>query len=90
VHVLTVYHGGIKTNIARSARIAAAADQDAYRRGIAAFERNVLTRSPEQAARAIARGIERRSDIVLVGAYARRIDVLARLFGPRAARLIPR
>ncbi|MGD0473833.1 MAG: SDR family NAD(P)-dependent oxidoreductase [Candidatus Velthaea sp.] len=90
VHVLTVYPGGIKTNIARSARIAAAADQDAYRRGIAAFERNVLTRSPEQAARAIARGIERRSDIVLVGAYARRIDVLARLFGPRAARLIPR
>jgi len=89
VHVLTVHPGGIKTNIARSTRIAAA-DQERYRRGIAAFERNVLTQAPQTAARLIVRAILRNSDRVLVGREARLFDVLARLLGPRAARLVAR
>jgi acetyl esterase/lipase/short-subunit dehydrogenase len=88
VHVLTVYPGGIKTNIARSGRIAAAADQAAYRREIAAFEQRMLTQTSEKAARLIVRGIVQQRDRVLIGAEALRIDVLARLLGPAAARLI--
>lgn len=87
VHVLTVYPGGIKTNIARSARIAAAADQELYRRRIATFERDRLAQAPERAAQSIVRGILRGSDRVLIGADARRLELLARLLGPRAARV---
>jgi acetyl esterase/lipase/short-subunit dehydrogenase len=88
VHVLAVYPGGIKTNIARSGRIAAAADQESYRRGIAAFEQRMLTQTPDKAARLIVRGIVQKSERVLIGADARQIDLLARLLGPAAARLI--
>jgi acetyl esterase/lipase/short-subunit dehydrogenase len=90
VHVVTVHPGGIKTNIARSARIAAAADRDLQRRRAATFEQRMLTLSPQTAARVIVRGILRRSDRVLIGSDAVRIDAVARIFGPRAARLVAR
>jgi acetyl esterase/lipase/short-subunit dehydrogenase len=88
VHVLTVHPGGIKTNIARSARIAAAADQESQRRRAASFEKHMLTQSPEKAARAIVRGIVAKKDRVLIGTDALRIEALARVLGPGGARVI--
>jgi acetyl esterase/lipase/short-subunit dehydrogenase len=88
VHVVTVHPGGIKTNIARSSRIAAGADQEYQRRRTAAFDRRMLTQSPEKAARYIMRGILRKSDRVLIGADAMRVDALSRILGPGAARVI--
>jgi short-subunit dehydrogenase len=90
VHVVTVHPGGIKTNIARSARIAAAADQTFQRAWAEEFERRMLTQPPEKAARLIVRGILRKSDRMLVGADAHEVDALARIFGPRAARVFRR
>ncbi len=88
VHVLTVHPGGVKTNIARGSRIAAAADADEMRRRIEAFDRTNLTQPPERAAQLIVRGIERKSDRVLIGVDALRIDALARILGPHAAQFI--
>jgi len=88
VHVVTVHPGGIKTNIARSSRIAAAADGELHRRRAAEFERRMLTQPPEKAAKLIVRGILRKSDRVLIGRDAVRIDVISRILGPGAARLI--
>ncbi len=90
VHVLTVHPGGIKTSIARTARIAAGADQELARRRMAAFDARMLTQSPEKAARLIVRGILRGKERVLIGSDAVRIDVLARLLGPGAARVFGR
>jgi len=90
VHVVTVFPGGIKTNIARSARIATAADHERERQRAAMFEQRMLTQSPQKAAELIVRGILRRNDRVLVGGDAKRIDAIARIFGPRAARLLTR
>ena len=85
---MTVHPGGIKTNIARSARLAAAGDQDVLRRQAASFEKHALTQSPQSAAQAIVRGILRKRDRVLIGGDALRIDAISRLLGPGGARLI--
>jgi hypothetical protein len=42
----------------------------------------------EEAAAIILKGIERKDDRVLVGADAVRIDLMTRLLGPRAARIL--
>jgi acetyl esterase/lipase/short-subunit dehydrogenase len=88
VHVMTVYPGGVKTNIARTSRIATAAEQAEHHRRIAEFERVTLHLPPEKAAEVIVRGIERKSDCVLIGRDALRIDALTRILGFRAARFI--
>jgi short-subunit dehydrogenase len=88
VHVVTVHPGGIKTNIARTSRIAAAADADYARRRSAVFEEKMLTRPPEMAAKAIVRGIVERRDRVLIGSDAVQIDILTRALGPAAPRIL--
>ena len=88
VHVVTVHPGGINTNIARSARIAAAADQELLRRRGEEFQKRNLTQTPEKAAKLILRGIVRQSDRVLIGMDARRIDVISRILGSGGARLV--
>jgi short-subunit dehydrogenase len=88
VHVLTVHPGGVRTNIANSTRIAAAADQEMHRRRAAWFTEKMLTQPPEKAARLIVRGILRRQDRVLIGRDARRIDIISRVFGPLGTRLM--
>lgn len=75
----TVHPGGVKTNIARDARIdpvhaAQMGDGDAA----ANFDRIART-SPEAAARAIVRGVERDRSRVLVGVDAKLIDLITRL-----------
>jgi acetyl esterase/lipase/short-subunit dehydrogenase len=88
VHVVTVHPGGIKTNIARTARVAAAADPEYARLRATAFEERMLKQSPESAAAAIVRGILEGRDRVLIGGDAVQIDVLTRSLGPAAPRLL--
>ncbi len=88
VHVMTVHPAGIKTQIARTSPIAAAADRAAAERRREDFERRLLTIPPETAAKAILDGIAKRRDRVLIGGDAYRIDLLTRLLGPRGSRLL--
>lgn len=80
VSCTTVHPGGIKTNIARNARmhesvVALAGSADAARDG---FDRVAMT-SPEKAARQILAAVQQDRRRVLVGPDAKVIDLLARL-----------
>ena len=90
VHVLTVHPGGIKTAIARNARVARAADPVTAATLTKTFEERLLTTPPETMAAAIVAGIKRGRERVLAGRDANRIDVLIRLFPTRAARWFTR
>lgn len=80
VRAVTVHPGGIKTNIARNARVR----QDPFGLGrppedvTAAFE-SVLRTSPEKAAAVIHHGVERGKARILIGADAYMADLLARI-----------
>ena len=80
VSAVTVHPGGIRTNIARSARIRS----DPQGRGrtqeqmAAEFEAITMT-SPEKAAEIICRGVERGKARILVGPDAYAFDALARV-----------
>lgn len=80
VSVTTVHPGGIKTNIARNARMDpsvsdVAGDAEQARAG---FERAFIT-SPEKAARQILAAVRRDRRRVLVGPDAKVVDLVARL-----------
>jgi short-subunit dehydrogenase len=80
VSATTVHPGGVRTNIARSGRIdpnglvASRAGGDPG----AAFDR-IARSSPERAAAAIVRGVERNRRRVVIGADAKVIDLVSRL-----------
>ncbi len=76
--VSVVHPGGIKTRIAHHARRAARFDENQAQQLADKFFNEVRT-SPEQAARHIVRGIERRAPRILVGPDARVLDWLSRL-----------
>ena len=81
VSCTTVHPGGIKTNIARSARLDRSADALLKGDGEAAragFEK-VLRTSPEEAARVILDGVRKDARRVLIGPDARITDALQRL-----------
>ncbi len=77
VGVTVVHPGGVKTNIALGARVAAAADQEAARQGMQRFAENVKT-TPEVAAAAILEAVRRRRGRVLIGSDARMIEAVQR------------
>jgi NAD(P)-dependent dehydrogenase (short-subunit alcohol dehydrogenase family) len=87
VHVVTVHPAGVATAIARTSRVAAAADHAAAEKSSRTFDK-LLSMPAEEAAAIILKGIERKDDRVLVGADAVRIDLMTRLLGPRAARIL--
>jgi NAD(P)-dependent dehydrogenase (short-subunit alcohol dehydrogenase family) len=89
VHVVTVHPAGVATAIARTSRIAAAADRELAEKSSRSFDK-LLSMPPEEAAAIILKGIERKDDRVLVGSDAVRIDLMTRLLGPRAARILNR
>lgn len=89
VGVTIVHPGGIRTNIARAARVVAAMDKNVAAAGVRAFETSLKT-TPEAAAAAIIAGIERGSARVLIGPDAYAIDALARLLPVRAWSVIQR
>jgi NADP-dependent 3-hydroxy acid dehydrogenase YdfG len=77
VKVSCVHPGGIKTNIARDAR----GVEPAHREKAAADFERIARTAPEQAAKTIARGIERNKARILIGADAHVIDAIPRLLG---------
>lgn len=86
VKVSCVFPGGIKTSIARTARMAAPIDRQAV---IESFEHSIARTEPEKAAQVILRGAKQGRPRILVGADARIIDVLTRISGSGYQRLIP-
>jgi butyryl-CoA dehydrogenase len=80
VSCTTVHPGGIKTNIARNARVDPALQETAGTREEQArrFDRMALT-TPDKAARQILTAVERNRRRVLVGPDAKVIDLVSRL-----------
>jgi NAD(P)-dependent dehydrogenase (short-subunit alcohol dehydrogenase family) len=87
VRVSTVHPGGVRTGIARSARIGANANPSKGERERRRFERLAIT-SPEQAAERIMRGMLRGEPRILVGRDASQIDLIQRLLPARYWRLL--
>ncbi len=87
IHVCCVHPGGIKTNIARAARGGDPATS-AEERG-REFEKVAKT-TPQSAAAQIIRAIEKRKKRLLIGADARYLTLVSRLFPVNYLRLIPR
>jgi NAD(P)-dependent dehydrogenase (short-subunit alcohol dehydrogenase family) len=78
VGVSCVHPGGIRTPIARRARIGAKAQPAGKEEGVSFFERVAKT-SQEAAAARILKGVERREPRILIGMDARQIDIVQRL-----------
>ena len=78
VCVSCVHPGGIRTPIARRARLGASASAAKREKTIAVFEKLGRT-SPETAAARILRGVERSEPRILIGSDAYQIDILQRL-----------
>ncbi len=78
IGVTCVHPGGIRTRIARDARLGSGVDRAEYEAGRQRFER-LLTIAPATAAEVILRGVARRRGRVLVGWSAKLPDLLARI-----------
>lgn len=78
VGVSCVHPGGIRTPIAKNARIGAGVHSSIRDLNLARFDRHAIT-SPEEAANIIVRGVKRNEPRILVGPDAIRIDRLQRL-----------
>jgi NAD(P)-dependent dehydrogenase (short-subunit alcohol dehydrogenase family) len=77
VGVSCVHPGGIKTNIARNARVTNVDEADEF---VNALDRVAMT-SPESAARTILNGVKRDRARILIGADAYVVDALPRILG---------
>jgi len=78
VRVSCVHPGGIRTAIARRARIGAGVKRAGIEEKISKFE-HLFRTSPEEAAARILRGVERSKPRILIGSDAYKIDILQRL-----------
>lgn len=85
VRVCCVHPGGIKTAIARNARVADGEDQAALAEY---FDRKLAKTSPERAAEIIVAGMLAGKPRILVGPDAKALDLLVRLLGARYQRLV--
>ncbi|WP_148861166.1 SDR family NAD(P)-dependent oxidoreductase [Marinobacter fonticola] len=86
VAVSCVHPGGIRTNIARAARMGASENAEAQRKG---FDKLAIT-TPEKAAAVIIRGIEKNESRILVGPDAWGIEALNRVLGAAYQPLVER
>jgi short-subunit dehydrogenase len=89
ISVTTVHPGGIRTGIARAARVAAArgASRAGHQEASAEFDR-IARNTPEEAARQIVRGIRRNARRVLIGRDARLLDWVQRFLPAGYQRLL--
>lgn len=88
VSATCVHPGGIKTNIARSARVY---DEEAFGGGDVGDEFEAMARTtPEQCAEQILRGVQADAPRVLVGPDARLIDTIQRLVPTGYQRIVQR
>ena len=85
--IMSVHPGGIRTRIARNARIGAGVDPGVAPGLVAAFDKLAPT-SPAAAADRIVRGILRGETRVLIGADAKQLDWIQRNFPERYWRII--
>jgi short-subunit dehydrogenase len=90
ISVSVVHPGGVKTNIANSAKIGAGVQMSekeiAERRK--KMNQNLNRTTPEQAAEIIIKGIRRRSPRILIGADARLLSQIGRFFPRRYLSII--
>jgi short-subunit dehydrogenase len=86
VKVHCVHPGGVKTNIARSARAMDGADPEELARR---FDK-IAALSPEQAAGIILKGVRKGSPRILVGNDAKALDIMVRVLGPTYQQLVSR
>lgn len=85
LRAMVVHPGGIKTNIARSAR--GRGDSDTRSEDIKNFEKSFIT-TPEKAAATIMKGIARDKSRILIGPDARQIDFFTRLMPERFVKMV--
>jgi NAD(P)-dependent dehydrogenase (short-subunit alcohol dehydrogenase family) len=78
VRVSCVHPAGIRTAIARRARVGAGVKRTDIEEKVARFEKYFRT-TPEEAAARILRGVERSEPRILIGSDAYKIDILQRL-----------
>lgn len=78
VSVSCVHPGGIRTPIAKRARLGANSPANKHQEAVARFEQLTPT-SPDAAAARILRGVERREPRILIGRDAHQIDIVQRL-----------
>jgi short-subunit dehydrogenase len=89
ITVTTVYPSGVRTDIARSARVPAKFDQTRAAAMIAGFDKLAQT-TPEQAATRIVRGVKRGEQRILVGNGAKLMAAIAWLVPVRYWRIVDR
>ncbi|HQT38129.1 MAG TPA: SDR family NAD(P)-dependent oxidoreductase [Acidocella sp.] len=89
IGVTIVHPGGVNTNIARTAKIAAGTNPVIAQKGLAQFQKLLRTR-PESAAKTIIKGIQRRQHRILIGTDAYVIDGLKRLMPVQSEKLMAR
>lgn len=89
IGVTTVFPGGVKTSIARNARVPGGVDEGVRAQQVAAMEAK-LTMAPREAAKIIANAVDRRQTRVLVGKDARLAESIQRLLPARYWKIIGR
>ncbi len=89
VAVSCVHPGGVKTNIVRNSKIGDGTPDEWKQQGVKFFDKVART-TPEEAANVIIRGIKERNPRILIGADARGISLLSRLFPRRYLPVIER
>jgi NAD(P)-dependent dehydrogenase (short-subunit alcohol dehydrogenase family) len=87
IHVSCVHPGGIKTNIARNARVNRAMFNLTREKGENIYEEVVFRTTADDAAKIIISGIRRNKRRILVGADAKAIDLFTRFFPVTAVTL---
>jgi len=78
IFVTSVHPGGIKTAIAKRAKLGSRANASLYPESVSRFERVAIT-SPEEAAARILKGVEKYEARILIGRDCRQADILQRL-----------
>ena len=88
VGICSVHPGGIATNIARNAIADKLPDNGVTREELdAGFDKMAIT-SPKKAAQVILKGAAKKKRRILIGADARFISIVSRLFPVRYAKVI--
>jgi short-subunit dehydrogenase len=90
VGVTVVHPGGIRTNIATSARLSGPDPDGAQAAQAAAFTRKALTMPPEEAAKLIVAAVQARRPRLVITKEAKLADVLVRLAPARYWRVLQR
>jgi NAD(P)-dependent dehydrogenase (short-subunit alcohol dehydrogenase family) len=87
VGVTCVHPGGIRTGIARNARVTKSHDQSQVAQH---FDTRLARMTPERAAQVIVEGVLNGKPRVVVGADAKLLDAFVRIVGPRYQRVVAR